>query len=66
MMRPTDTLADLERRRADVAARADELTDMADRYPSREIIDERDRLCRLVDCYDRCIATLSKPRRSRR
>jgi hypothetical protein len=61
-MTRADTLADLTAKRADVARRADELADMADRYPSREIIDERDRLCRLIDCYDRVITTLSKRR----
>jgi hypothetical protein len=66
MMRPTDTLADLERRRADVALRADELGEMLGRWPHKELHAEFDRLRRLISAYDAVIFTLTKPRRSRR
>ena len=60
MTRASDTLADLRARRAEAAARADQLGDILDRYPNKEIKNERDRLCRLVDRYDETIASMSR------
>jgi hypothetical protein len=65
-MTRTATLADLEARRADVARRADDLQAQLERYPHKELRTEFDRLCRLIDCYDATIATLTKPRGQRR
>jgi hypothetical protein len=63
-MTPTDTLADLEAKRAAAARKADDLADQYDRFPHREIKEARDAAVRLVDRYDETISTLTK-RRSR-
>jgi hypothetical protein len=64
-MTPTDTLADLERRRAEVVARADELGEMLGRWPHKELHAEFDRLRRLIRAYDAVISTLNQRSKTR-
>jgi hypothetical protein len=65
-MTPTDTLADLEAKRAEVALRADELGEMLGRWPHKELHTEFDRLRRLISAYDAVIETITSKRRTRR
>jgi hypothetical protein len=56
--RPTDILA-LRVYRDEAARRADALQVQLDKYPHREIKEEFERMCRLVDAYDKTIPAMS-------
>jgi len=58
-MTTCDDLESLRRKRADAAAKADELQAQFERWPHREIREARDAAARLVNAYDRTLADVS-------